>query len=238
MMGRGIFQGLTILLLVAASSGAQAMDQNGLRRLVQPFMQGRISSLLTRYGRDSRIEFTISTIDPRLNVPDCTTAPALAIKEQAGQSSRLNVQVSCNSGAGWSLFVPVDLAIFRPVVTVINPIARGATIGSADVQLTETDVSSLNGQYLTRLEDAVGMSTKRAFNAGNAVITDQLSQPLLIKRGETVIISAEVDGLSVRMPGVALTDGRRGEQIRVKNSNSAKIVDAQVVDTGLVSAPM
>ena len=234
---------MPFLLLIAVSGAAQAMDQSGLRRLVQPFMQDQIVGLLTRYGRDSRIEFTIATIDPRLNLPDCATSPALAIKEQSGQTSRLqaarlNVQVSCNSGAGWSLFVPVDLAIYRPVVTAINPIARGATIADGDVQLIEADIASLNGQYLTRLDEAVGMSTKRALNAGNAILSEQLSQPILIKRGEAVTISAEVNGLTVSMPGVALTDGRRGEQIRVKNSNSAKIVDVQVVDTGLVSAAM
>ncbi len=63
-------------------------------------------------------------------------------------------------------------------------------------------------------------------------------QPILIKRGDAVTITAEGDGLSVKMPGVAMSDGRRGEQIRIKNNNSAKIVDAQVTEPGEVAVPM
>jgi flagella basal body P-ring formation protein FlgA len=79
---------------------------------------------------------------------------------------------------------------------------------------------------------------KRQLNAGVPITGDILSQPVLIKRGEAVTITAEGDGLSVKMPGVAMSDGRRGEQIRIKNNNSAKIVDAQVTDAGQVTVSM
>lgn len=226
------------MLLLLTATGAQALDQRALRQAVEGFMQTQTDDLLARYGRDSRVEFSVVDIDPRLNVSDCPQTLAMTLKRQTNLSSRQSVEVRCNSTNGWSVYVPVDIAIFRPVVSVISTLPVNATIRAGDVQLVETDITRLNGRYLTRIDEVVGMAAKRPLIAGSAVNTEQLAQPVLIKRGEAVTIIAEVDGLSVRMPGVAMADGRRGEPIQVKNSTTARMVDAQVVSEGVVGVPM
>lgn len=238
MMGRGVFQVFCVATLLLGSAGARALDANGLRQLVQQYMQGQTDNLLARYGKQSRLQIGVINVDQRLFVPDCPQPPALSSAEQTGNQSRLNVQVSCAGGVNWSVYVPVEIAVFRPVVTLANPLPRNAAISAADVQLTELDITRIGGPYLTRPEDAIGMSLKRQLNAGVAITSDQLLPPLLIRRGDAVTITAESDGLTVHMPGVALTDGRRGEQIRIKNSNSAKVVDAQVIEAGMVAVAM
>lgn len=237
MMGRGFSKVIASVLLLAATS-VHALDQRGLRQAVEGFMQTQTKALLDRYGRDSRIEFSVTEIDPRLNVTDCPQALTMTLKTQANLSSRQSVEVRCNHSNGWSVFVPVDIAIFKPVVSVTSTLPVNSTIRPGDVQLVETDITRLNGRYITVIDEVVGMSAKRTLIAGSAVNLDQLAQPILIKRGEAVTIVAEVDGLSVHMPGVALADGRRGEPIRVKNSNSARIVDAQVISEGVVGVSM
>ncbi|MET0378890.1 MAG: flagellar basal body P-ring formation chaperone FlgA [Spongiibacteraceae bacterium] len=237
-MGRGILRAFYLLPALLGVAAAQALDHNGLRQNVEAFVQSQIPVLQNRYGRTSRIEFALVAMDPRLNLPDCSQPLALAIKEQANITSRLNIQVSCNTGMGWNVFIPVDVAIYLPVVSANGLLARNTTLAAGDIQMTETDITRINGQYLTRAQDAVGLSLKRQLNPGTAITSDLLSQPILIKRGDSVTITAESDGLSVKMPGVAMSDGRRGEQIRIKNNNSAKIVDARVVEAGQVTVSM
>lgn len=237
-MGRGILRAFSLLPALAGAAAAQALDHDGLRRSVETFMRSQIPVLQSRYGQGSRIEFALVALDPRLNLPDCPQPPALSVREQPNLGSRLNVQVSCNAGLGWNLYVPVDIAVYTPVVATSGPLPRGATLTAADIQLVETDVTRLNGQYLTRPQDAVGLSLKRQLAAATPITGEVLAQPVLVKRGEAVTITAASGGLSVKMPGIAMSDGRRGEQIRVKNGNSARVIDAQVTDVGQVTVSM
>jgi flagella basal body P-ring formation protein FlgA len=236
MMGRAIFTVFCAALLLGGN--ARAMDASTLRGAVLNYLQGQAGSLRARAGGEGRVQFAIVGIDPRFHAPDCAQPPQFSIAENSGLGSRLNVRVTCNSGNGWSVYVPVDVAIHRPVVAAARPLPRDAAITAADLQLLERDVASLNGQFLTAIDEAVGLSARRPLAAGAVLSRDQLLQPLLIRRGDAVTIRVESGGLSVNMPGVAMTDGRRGEPIRVKNSNSARIVDAQVVEAGVVTVPM
>jgi flagella basal body P-ring formation protein FlgA len=235
-MGRVIFTAFCTVLLLGGK--ALAMDASSLRSAVLDYLSGQTGRLLARAGGEGRVQFAIVGIDPRFQAPDCMQPPQFAIAETGGLGSRLNVRVTCNTGNGWSVYVPVDLVIHRTVVVAARQLPRDAMISASDLQLIERDVAPLNGQFLTTVDEAVGLSARRPVTAGAVLSRDQLLQPLLIRRGDAVTIRAESGGLNVNMPGVAMTDGRRGESIRVRNSNSARMVDAQVVDAGVVSVPM
>lgn len=207
-----------------------ALENPSIRSAVGRFMDGYTAKLAKRLGRDVRIEYTTPMLDSPLNLAECQSPLTLNSRDPDQAVTRVNVQVGC--GALWSISLPVELSIFRPVVTAIKPLAPGSTISADDVQLSETDVSQLVGQYLSNLDDAIGMDVKRAVVPGKPVMGQQLAPPLLIRRGEAVQIRAEGSVIAVKMPGVALTDGRRGEQIRVRNQSSSRVVDARVTGPG------
>jgi flagella basal body P-ring formation protein FlgA len=58
--------------------------------------------------------------------------------------------------------------------------------------------------------------------------------PLIIKRGQTVTLRAERPGFTVNMKGLALRKGRKGDRIKVENSNSNRVLYGTVVDSDLV----
>lgn len=211
---------------------AAAMDSAALRRSVESYMAGYADKLLSRYGRKGRIDYSVASLDARLTLPDCAEPLKIEARDQGQLSSRLNLQVSCLRGNVWSVYVPVDINVHQPVVVAVKPLARGQTIGAGDVQLSEANISRLSGQYLTSLDGAVGMDVKRPILQGGAVLQEQLDAPLLVRRGEVVTISAETGAIAVKMQGVAMTDGRLGEQIRIKNKASSHVVEAQVVAPG------
>ena len=69
----------------------------------------------------------------------------------------------------------------------------------------------------------------------NGVITPRMiEEPKVVKKGDEVMIVATKGALSVRSSGVALSDGRVGQQISVKNSATKRIVKARVKRKGLV----
>jgi flagella basal body P-ring formation protein FlgA len=225
--------------LTAALPGAvAATDATAIRTAVTAFMTGYSDDFTARSPGVHRVEFTIGTLDTRLALPDCAVPLTVTAQQQPQLQPRLNTQVSCTSGNGWSLYVPVELAVYRPVVVAGRPLARGETLDAGDLHSIEMNVARLNGQYLTDPAAAVGMDVRRPIGQESPVLAEHLQPPLLVRRGEAVLVSAAGSAVSVRMPGVALTDGRRGEQIRVRNQSSARVVQARVVAPGQVEVVM
>ena len=60
----------------------------------------------------------------------------------------------------------------------------------------------------------------------------------MIKRGESVVMTAKSGALQVRIQATALTDGHAGEQISVRNKQSKRVVEARVIGPGKVSVVM
>ena len=80
------------------------------------------------------------------------------------------------------------------------------------------------------------MVAKR-YIAANTVITSNMIQPeQIVKRGETVVIIAGNESLSVEMEGVARDNGRMQERIKVFNPSSRRVIEAIIIGPGKVRA--
>lgn len=158
------------------------------------------------------------------------------IIEMAGQNQkaigRLNVRVDCQGSVPWSKYVPVVVRMFAPVLMSTRPLARGDLIGAADVEMVEADLSTLRQSYLQESTLAVGLEVKRAMPANSFVSREALAQPLLIKRGDTVVMSAQSGPVTIRQQGIAMQNGELGAQIPVRNTNSDIVVRAVVTGPG------
>ena len=62
----------------------------------------------------------------------------------------------------------------------------------------------------------------------------QLSSPVLVKRGDAVMMVARREGIEVSTAGEALDAGAKGATIRVKNSTSGQTLRMRVVAPGTV----
>lgn len=236
MMQRSFLRVFPLLLAFLVSAPSAIAENSAVQTALNKFMHAYVDKLVAQFGNDTRVEYTLSTLDSRLSLTECPKPLTASMKDSAQLTAHLSILVSCPDS--WSIYVPVELAIYRPVVTANKPLALGSTLGSDDVQLISTDITQLPGQYLTSLDDAVGMSVVRTAAQGRALTAQQLAPPLLIRRGEAVVINAESDSISVKMQGVALSDGRRGEQIRVKNNNSSRVIEGRVTGPGQVQTAM
>ena len=130
--------------------------------------------------------------------------------------------------------MPVTIALMEEVVVTRHPIVRGQALRAADLALSETDVSRLHKAYFTRIDDVVGLRSKRAVRAGQTLHAGLLRREQLVKRGAQVQIVADTGGLYVTMRGKALADGGLGDRIRVKNLNSGRVVSGTVRGRGVI----
>lgn len=232
MMVRSFLRICHIVCALVISAAAGASDA-GVNTAVDKFMTGYTRDLVKQLGPGTQIEFSAPA---NIETHSCATPPTVGARDQTQSMNRVTLLVAC--GNEWSIYLPIELKIRRLVVTAVTPLNRGAVIAADDVALNSIDVSQLTGPYLTALDDAIGMGVKRPLTPGRPVFSQQLEPPLLIRRGEAVVISAEAGTLAVKMTGTALTDGHRGELIRIKNQTTSRIIDARVVAPGQVTVPM
>ncbi len=173
-------------------------------------------------------------LDPRLRLAECQRPLEAFFPQGRREAGTWSVGVRCVGDRPWTIYGKVRIKAYREVVVLRNALRSGSVVGLADVGMVRKNLSELNGGYLTAPEQAVGLAVRHGLPAGLVLGADRLTRPKLIRRGEKVTISAQSGGYEVSMVGEALADGEKGERIRVRNEQSARIVEGMAVGPGLV----
>jgi len=222
---------LSALLLTGSALAADGDDIEPLENIRAAAEQ---HALAGAEGLPGRVEVTVGSLDSRLRLAACDQ-PLQAYDSPNGLSAgRGVVGVRCDGGRPWKLYVPVSIALMDQVVVSSRPLVRGQDVQAEDLMLSEVDTSSLRKAYFTRIEDVVGLRSKRAIGSGTTLHAGLLQRAKLVKRGSQVEILAVSDGLQVQMRGKALADGGRGDRIQVQNLNSGRVITGTVAGSGLV----
>jgi flagella basal body P-ring formation protein FlgA len=178
-----------------------------------------------------------AALDQRLRLPSCPQ-PLRASAPNPASRGTWSVSVLCELGAGagslWSIFVPVRVADFRPVVVLVRPLAPNQPITADAVALESRDIATLSFGYISDPAQAIGQMLRRPMSPGATLTPDAIAAQKLIKRGALITIVGKVGGLEVRAQGKALGEGGGGERISVENVSSHRIVEGVIRDSGNV----
>lgn len=186
----------------------------------------------------SRIEYSAANIDSRLTLRRCSQALSFTPQKGNARSGRKLIKVRCDDHKPWGVFIPVNFEQWQSVVTAIRAIQRNEVITAADIVIREQKLQGMNSDYLTRINDAIGTLATRPVAAGKPLSNSGLTQPKWIKRGDQVMIIANSHGVSAKMAGTAMGDGSKGQQIKVRNLSSQRIIKAKVIAPGKVQTVM
>ena len=121
----------------------------------------------------------------------------------------------------------------RRAVTA-REIAEGTVLTPEDVKV-ETVVS--DGPESAGWRPPYGLVAIRTLAENTELRTDMVSAaqaPVLIRRNETIVIRIERPGLTVTAVGTALQEGRTGEHVKVRNSDSNRVIVCKVNADGTV----
>jgi flagellar basal body P-ring formation protein FlgA len=177
---------------------------------------------------DGEIGVKAEALDPRLRLAACEQPLRAELPAAARETARLTVAVHCAGSKPWRLHVPVRVSVTRTLVVTATPLPRGKVLTAGDVILAQREVGAAPGGYLTSVDAAVGRVLRRQAAAGVVLAPGLLEAPLLVRRGEPVILQARSGGIAVQMAGVARADGALGDKISVENVSSKKILQGIV----------
>lgn len=202
------------------------------------FLEFMVEDYLERSEITARHEIQVNPLDPRLRLAACDSDLTQSLESPAQPVGRVTVRVSCEGSTPWTVFVPAQVRIFRPVVVVKTALRRDSIIGAGDVALVEQDVSLPNRGYVTEVEQVIGRKLTRATRTDQVLTPAMLQLAEAVRRGDQVVISARSGGINVRMQGEALSGGTLGQQISVRNLTSQRVIRARVAGPGQVEVEM
>ena len=201
-------------------AAVRSAAERALRRQIDPQLTG--------------VTLTATTLDPRLRLAACPAELETFAQPPRGNQGRAIVRVSCNGGATWTLNVPVEIRREIDVLVLRRAVTRGEVLGAADVVGQKRQVASLSSPYVGRIAELAGRPTRRPLPEGTPLTAEALSAALLIKRGQTVTLTASTGGIEIRASGRALADASASQRLRVQNLDSLKVVEGVAESDGVV----
>jgi flagella basal body P-ring formation protein FlgA len=201
-------------------AAVRAAAESALRRQIEPAASGVI--------------LEAANLDARLRLAACPAPLAVDVALPRGTQSRVLARVACKNTVSWTLNVPVDIHRKADVLVMRRAVGRGENIAVGDVIVQSRVLPGLTSPYVSRPADLAGRLTRRPIPEGTAVTADALDAPLLIHRGQSVVLTARAGGLEVRAPGMAMADAAAEQRVRVRNLNSLKIIEGIADTAGVV----
>lgn len=233
-MRKNIFR-LFFAGLGLSCSAAHAADASlQLDKIARKSAQAEVKAMAQNQGW-GKYDLQLETVLPAeaSTLPVCKKNP-LATPTARRTLYRLRYDVTCPDAQGWTQTVAVKTAVNMPVVVAMQTLERGSIIAAQDVVLRVQDIAPLNGQFFTTSDEVLGQTVKRRISAAQIVNSAQLEQPIMVERGQSVLMVARQNGIEASTTGEAMKQGRKGDVIRVRNVSSQRTVDAIVVSPGVV----
>ena len=119
-------------------------------------------------------------------------------------------------------------------ITLKGDVNKGQILRKDDLVVAQVWVDGQEDRYASNFQDCVGYELSRNMIAGSRVPKPYLIEPVYVRKGEIIKVYVETAAMRVGIHAKALSDGRRGETIRAKNTKSGKNLD--VIMTGLQTA--
>lgn len=180
-------------------------------------------------------EVSVLPLDSLLKLPECPEPLEAFTTTDLIKAGRTSIGVRCNAEKKWSIFTSAVINIYETIIVLSRPVQRGEIITRQHLAIEKREVSKLRGDFITQVEQIENKQAARQMQAGTVLGLKSFIEPRLIKRGDKIIISAIQPAFAIRMNGVAMMDGTKGQFIRIKNENSGRIINATVIEPGLVS---
>ena len=185
----------------------------------------------------------MAPLDPRLQVRACSVPLTMDLPFTSAET----VRVRCAQPT-WQLYVRVSLPARvavqplaqdvpkppekRQVLVAAMPLQRGMALTATHVRLAEMDAQVLPAKVLDQVSQVMYVELVRDVRPDTPLRSQDIRPTVLVKRGQTVLMSiGDAQGFQISARVEAQQDGRYGEQIKLKNSESGRIL------TGLVKGP-
>ena len=206
---------------------SQFQSHESIEAATRDFLAAKITHI-----KDYQI--IIDPLDRRLKLSECKNPLQAFTHNDNIKFGRFSVGIRCTTENAWTIYNSAKIIAYKKIITLKQPLRRGEIITSSHLAFEKTKLSKFRQGFFTDFSQIVNKQATRYLPTGTVLTPKHLTIPRLIRRGEKVIISAKSKQIDIQMTGFALTDGTKGQRIRVRNEKSQRIIEATVIQPGLV----
>ncbi|MFB1072205.1 flagellar basal body P-ring formation chaperone FlgA [Vibrio diabolicus] len=163
-------------------------------------------------------------IDSRIKATDCPVPLDTSASSTSSTRSNINVLVECPSD-DWKVYVPVRISVSVPMIVATRTLGRGEIVSASDVTTSMIELQRFRKDGFSNYDQVAGAKLKRNVRLGDVV---ERNDVCVVCRNEKVTIKAVNSGMTITTQGTALQDGAAGDQVRVKNDKSQRIIEGIV----------
>jgi flagellar basal body P-ring formation protein FlgA len=208
-----------------APAAAEIETPASIRAAIQDAIAPRLAEV-----KEAAVEVEVGAIDARLRLASC---PALRVVLPPTYAAVMTARVECDA-PNWTIYVPVRLHAWVEAVVASTNLAPNTRLAADQLSRGRVDMFSSNGGLLTEPSQAEGRILRVGLLAGAPITSPLLELPIVVHRGQKVLLTLTDSAMTIKATAVALEDGRVGESIAVENPDSKKTMHATVAKDGTV----
>lgn len=223
------------LILLLLSTGSMAIAQTERQSLTSIALQAE--SFLANHSYESPYpaRFELSKLDSRLNLKPCEHTLDIKFTRIEKVMGNTSLTIQCKAPVNWQIHLPVRVDIYDDIAVNKSPLVKGQSIDASSIQYKKKKITSLHQGYFRKSDSLERLQVKRNLSSNSILTTANVTQKLLVKSGQKVTILLSINGLQIKSTGRALQSASLGQLIKVKNTQSNKIIEGTVSSDGTVN---
>lgn len=178
----------------------------------------------------------------RFDLPPVIEVPAGAVEARASLGGSRNlfelfavsIELWVDGRLARRIGATAQVEAEAPVLVAARDLAAGERVREGDFISEARPLKRASSVYVRDSARLRGAGLRRAVARGETLTTDLLTAEIVVRAGDAVRIVGESGGLRVAVAGEARASGRVGDRVQVKNTGSGALLQAVVVDEGLV----
>jgi flagella basal body P-ring formation protein FlgA len=195
------------------------------KSILDQFSTDKISAQIIRLDLPEKIQVAVGKVEIRVNIS--------GIRNLFTRFS-LPVEIRVDSKTVRSFAATLEIEAFAEVFVAAKDLSANVKISEIDVRLEKRRLEKPITNYLRDAEKLRGAMLIKNVASGAEITTDSFVAAVVIKFGDSVRIEAQSGNLKIILNGEARSSGKIGDRISVKNLQSKAILQAVVIDEGLV----
>ena len=217
-------------------------DQIVVERESQVIARGEIEdnilAALVEFGADKSMVVNLSNRMLRLYVPANTLATVgvedVSYEPKTGRFTAI-VMAPANDPRAPRHRITGRLHKMTDVPVLTRRVFGKEVISKRDIKWIRVRSDRIRRDVIVNADDLIGMAAKRGLRPGRPLRTSFVQRPILVAKGSLVTIYLKTPQMTLTTRGKALDNGSDGDTVRINNTRSNKIIEAEVTGMGKVS---
>ena len=213
----------------AERKGTSEVTPDLLRTVVQKYLEGEWKQKI------ATVSVAVSEPADPVAIPDGSIGlQVIPGSTESGPGRRIFRIAATNGKSTKTVQVVADVTAMIDAVVPNRFLKADERIEVGDVKTVRMRVHQVNHPFITDENEVIGMSAARPLPPDVPLRSTFVRLPLVVKKGDRVLIEAQRGGLSIRTYGITKSSGQVGQTITVANLDSGRELTAKVVGPSLV----